>query len=139
MHPGSARRGDCRCCARRTRDAAEREECPSCGRPDATRFLGSRSATLVSVSLTQLFGSAMISQAEQRNLVFTDSVQDAAHRAAFVEGRAFQFNLRSLLARAVPTAAPRSPDAATACARCGDAELYAIIPPDFSRQARPVR
>ena len=115
--------------------AAEREECPSCGRRDTTRFLGSRSATLVSVSLTQMFGSAMISQPEQRNLVFTDSVQDAAHRAAFVEGRAFQFNLRSLLARAVPDGGAALAEAATALSRgADDAELYAIIPPDFSRR-----
>jgi ATP-dependent helicase YprA (DUF1998 family) len=115
--------------------AAEREECPSCGRADTTRFLGSRSATLVSVSLTQMFGSAMISQPEQRNLVFTDSVQDAAHRAAFVEGRAFQFNLRSLLARAVPDGGATLADAATALSRgADDAELYAITPPDFSRR-----
>lgn len=116
-------------------DAAAREECPSCGRPDATRFLGSRSATLVSVSLTQLFGSALITQNEQRNLVFTDSVQDAAHRAAFVEGRAFQFNLRSLLARAVPPeGATLASVAATLARNPGNSELYAIIPPDFSRR-----
>lgn len=115
--------------------AAEREECPSCRRPDATRFLGSRSATLVSVSLTQMFGSAMIGQPEQRNLVFTDSVQDAAHRAAFVEGRAFQFNLRSLLTRAVPDGGATLAAVAGNLAREADnAELYAITPPDFSRR-----
>jgi hypothetical protein len=64
--------------------AAERQECPSCGKADSVRFLGSRTATLVSVSLTQLFGSSRVNPGEQKNLVFTDSVQDAAHRGGFL-------------------------------------------------------
>ncbi|MGO8961272.1 MAG: DEAD/DEAH box helicase [Streptosporangiaceae bacterium] len=117
--------------------AAERQECPSCRKPDAVRFLGSRTATLVSVSLTQLFGSAQVRPVEQKTLVFTDSVQDAAHRAAFIEGRAFQFNVRSLLQRAVPGGGTTLADAAqrlTTEVASTDAELYAVTPPDFTRR-----
>jgi ATP-dependent helicase YprA (DUF1998 family) len=117
--------------------AAEGQECPSCRKPDAVRFLGSRTATLVSVSLTQLFGSAQVRPSEQKTLVFTDSVQDAAHRAAFIEGRAFQFNVRSLLQRAVPAGGTTLADAAwrlTTEAASTDAELYAVTPPDFTRR-----
>jgi ATP-dependent helicase YprA (DUF1998 family) len=117
--------------------AAERQECPSCRKPDAVRFLGSRTATLVSVSLTQLFGSAQVRPAEQKTLVFTDSVQDAAHRAAFIEGRAFQFNVRSLLQRAVPDSGTTLADAAQRLSTevaSTDAELYAVTPPDFTRR-----
>ena len=117
--------------------AAGREECPSCRKTDAARFLGSRTATLVSVSLTQLFGSLRIVPGEQKTLVFTDSVQDAAHRAAFIEGRAFQFNLRSLLQRAVPEDGSTLANAAQRLATDApgsDAELYAVTPPDFSRR-----
>ncbi|HEX9342305.1 MAG TPA: DEAD/DEAH box helicase, partial [Actinomycetota bacterium] len=75
-------------------EAAKDELCPSCGADDSIRFLGSSIATLVSVALTQMFGSDLLREPEKKTLVFTDSVQDAAHRAAFIEGRAFQFNLR---------------------------------------------
>ncbi len=37
---------------------ARRDECPSCGRTDQIRFLGSAIATLLSVSLSTLFGDA---------------------------------------------------------------------------------
>ena len=116
----------------RTPRPPREQRCPSCETDDAIRFLGSRVATLVSVALTQLFGSDLVADGEKKTLVFTDSVQDAAHRAAFIEGRAFQFNLRSALLRAVgagpKTPAGRSPPSW----RHSDTDdLYAITPPDF--------
>ena len=81
--------------------AAKDEQCPSCGRPDGIRFLGSRVATLASTTLGQLFGSPDIAAEEKKTLVFTDSVQDASHRAAFVERRAYALNLRALVHRAI--------------------------------------
>ncbi|MFC4003746.1 DEAD/DEAH box helicase [Prauserella oleivorans] len=114
--------------------AASDDRCPSCDSDDAIRFLGSSVATLVSVALTQLFGSDLIGNAEKKTLVFTDSVQDAAHRAAFIEGRAFQFNLRSALLRAVGET-PRSLQEATVALAGSDTDdLYAITPSDFARR-----
>ena len=49
----------------------------------------------------QLFGSPDVAPAEKKTLVFTDSVQDASHRAAFVESRAYALNLRALMHRAI--------------------------------------
>ena len=61
--------------------------CPSCQQADGIRFLGSAIATLLSVSLSTLFGAAALDPVEKKALVFTDSVQDAAHRAGFVASR----------------------------------------------------
>ena len=111
--------------------AAERQRCPSCDSDDAIRFIGTAVATLVSVSLTQLFGLPSVPDGEKKTLVFTDSVQDAAHRAAFVEGRAFQFNFRAAVLRAVgeePTTLPEVVDRLT---QSPDEDLYVIAPPDF--------
>ncbi len=113
--------------------AAKDEQCPSCGLKDGIRYLGSRVATLASVTLGQLFGSPDVAAAEKKTLVFTDSVQDASHRAAFVESRAYALNLRALLHRAI------GPDgctldtvgAAVAASAHTPAERYAVLPPDL--------
>ena len=75
-------------------DEARRSECPSCGGVEGIRFLGSRVASLASVSISQLFGSALVDDGERKLLAFTDSVQDASHRAAFFNGRTHRFNQR---------------------------------------------
>lgn len=115
-------------------DAAN-EVCPSCGARNAIRYMGSSVATLLSVGLTTEFGSRVLPDDEKKTLVFTDSVQDAAHRAAFIEGRAFAFNFRSALFRAVRDG--RVSLAAAGKAMSEDAstnDLYALTPPDFGRR-----
>lgn len=82
-------------------DLARSETCPSCSAPDAIRYLGSSVATLLSVALSNLFGLDGLSDTEKKTLVFTDSVQDAAHRAGFVQSRARTFALRTLIRQAV--------------------------------------
>ncbi|KAB1503861.1 DEAD/DEAH box helicase [Corynebacterium sp. 320] len=82
-------------------ERAKEQECPSCGERDAIRYLGSSVATLLSVALSNVFGMDSLSSAEKKTLVFADSVQDAAHRAGFVENRARAFALRSRMWRAV--------------------------------------
>ncbi|CAM3470417.1 DEAD/DEAH box helicase [Occultella aeris] len=82
-------------------EAAKKDTCPSCGQMDAIRFLGSAIATLLSVALTTVFGSADLDPAEKKALVFTDAVQDAAHRAGFVQARSHTFTLRAVLREAV--------------------------------------
>lgn len=84
-------------------ELAEADTCPSCGESDAIRYLGSSVATLLSVALSNLFGLDGLSDGEKKTLVFTDSVQDAAHRAGFVQARARTFALRTLLRQAVGT------------------------------------
>ncbi|OBB77110.1 DEAD/DEAH box helicase [Mycobacterium sp. 852014-52144_SCH5372336] len=77
------------------------DTCPSCRQPDGIRFLGSAIATMLSVSLSTLFGTPELDSAEKRALVFTDSVQDAAHRAGFVQARSHALTLRTLARQAL--------------------------------------
>ncbi len=78
-------------------DDARSDTCPACGQADGIRFLGSAIATLLSVSLSTLFGSHRLNAAEKKALVFTDSVQDAAHRAGFIQSRSHTLTLRAVL------------------------------------------
>lgn len=77
------------------------DTCPSCRQPDGIRFLGSAIATMLSVSLSTLFGTPGLDNREKRALVFTDSVQDAAHRAGFVQARSHALTLRTLIHQAL--------------------------------------
>jgi len=82
-------------------EQAKDDTCPACGQDDGIRFLGSAIATLLSVSLSTLFGSAELGSEEKKALVFTDSVQDAAHRAGFVQARSHALTLRAVLRASV--------------------------------------
>lgn len=82
-------------------DYARDQVCPVCGEADTIRYIGSRVATLLSVGLSNLFGMPELAQEEKKTLVFADSVQDAAHRAGFVQARARTFGLRTLMRSAV--------------------------------------
>ena len=86
-------------------DYAREQVCPNCGEPDAVRFIGSRVATLLSVGLSNLFGMPQLAQEEKKTLVFADSVQDAAHRAGFVQSRSRAFGIRTLMKRVVDAVA----------------------------------
>ena len=66
--------------------AAKDEQCPSCGRPDGIRFLGSRVATLASTTLGQLFGSPDIAVTIPATCQFLNSNR-AARDSATKAGR----------------------------------------------------
>ncbi len=70
-------------------------QCPHCQADDALTILGSRAATLSSVVIGHLFQSRYNS--DPKLLAFTDSVQDASHRAGFFAGRTFRFTLRTAM------------------------------------------
>lgn len=82
-------------------DRSRDDECPSCGKTDGIRFLGSAIATTLSVAVTTVFGDAALDGVEKKALVFTDSVQDAAHRAGFVQSRSHVFSMRNAIRQAV--------------------------------------
>lgn len=115
-------------------ESAFHEICPACGAQDAIRFIGSSVATEASVALTALFGSDTLPSSEKKTLVFTDSVQDAAHRAAFIEGRAFTFNFRSAVLSAVGVGPMNLTKISDNLIQLPDVDLYAITPPDFVRR-----
>ena len=119
-------------------DAANRQQCPSCGTRDAIRFLGSRVTTLASVGITQMFGSEHVADNERKLLAFTDSVQDASHRAAFFSGRTHRFNLRATLSAALQSKGRLPlPEVATVVLDRADNsdhpldDLFSLVPPDL--------
>jgi len=66
--------------------------CPYCGGHDSLTIMGARAATLTSVMISQLMSSPF--NLDRKLLTFSDSVQDAAHRAGFYSARTWRFNLR---------------------------------------------
>ena len=82
-------------------ELSKNDTCPSCLRKDGIRFLGSAIATLLSVAMSTIFGTPGLDKQEKKALVFTDSVQDAAHRAGFIQARSHSLTLRSVIREAV--------------------------------------
>lgn len=115
-------------------DDSRDDMCPACGRRDGIRFLGSAMATMLSVVVTTLFGDADLDRSEKKALVFTDSVQDAAHRAGFVQSRAHVFALRNAIRHAVADdPAPLDEIANLLVQDAGDDAdaRYRLLPPDL--------
>ncbi|MBB1011629.1 ATP-dependent helicase YprA (DUF1998 family) [Dietzia kunjamensis] len=83
------------------KELSERQTCPACGTRDSIRYIGSAVATLLSVALSNLFGTRGLDAADKRTLVFSDSVQDASHRAGFVQARSHAFALRTAITTAL--------------------------------------
>lgn len=124
-------------------EAAKRQQCPACGTRDTIRFLGSKVTTLASVGITQMFGSQVVADDERKLLAFTDSVQDASHRAAFFSGRTHRFNLRATLSRALQDRGRLSvPEVAAAVLELADATdnpadaMFSLVPPDLLWEER---
>ncbi|GAB3085649.1 DEAD/DEAH box helicase [Isoptericola nanjingensis] len=115
------------------------DDCPSCGQKDGIRFLGSAIATMLSVSLSSLFGTAGLDPAEKKALVFTDSVQDAAHRAGFVQSRSHVLTLRAVLRNAVgdePVDLETLVDRVVADAGDDPRKRYRLLPPDLAEREK---
>ena len=120
-------------------DAAAREDrCPACNRDNGIRFIGTGAVTLASVVVTELFTRSLEPDLEARKtLAFSDSVQDAAHRAGFLSSRSHSFSLRSHLAKQLPDDTPLGLDqvaAAAVEALPGLEELSAVIPVELHDQ-----
>jgi DEAD/DEAH box helicase domain-containing protein len=81
-------------------------DCPFCGARESLALVGFRASTLTSVFIDQLFTSAF--NDDKKLLTFSDSVQDAAHRAGFFGARTWSFNLRVAIQRVVASAEGRT-------------------------------
>lgn len=110
-------------------DQSKEEYCPACQTKDGIRFLGSAIATMLSVSISNLFGADGLDSGEKKALVFTDSVQDAAHRAGFVQARSHILTLRSAFRNALEAAAPGG----------GAATLQEVVDAALNAATTPVR
>ena len=73
--------------------------CPHCQADDTLMFLGARAATTASVAIDEVFGSMLNN--DPKLLAFTDSVQDASHRAGFFSARTYHFTFRTALQHVV--------------------------------------
>lgn len=78
-------------------DLSRGDVCPCCGTRDSIRPVGSAVSTMLSVSLSVLFNDKNLDRQEKNALVFTDSVQDAAHRSGYVTARSHTTTLRSVI------------------------------------------
>ncbi|MBN1859584.1 DEAD/DEAH box helicase [Candidatus Bipolaricaulota bacterium] len=75
--------------------------CPFCESQESLTIVGSRSASLLSVVIGQLFNTTYYNDPQRKLLTFSDSVQDASHRAGFFESRTFRFSLRTAIQHVV--------------------------------------
>ncbi len=73
--------------------------CSSCGGHNSLTIVGSRAASLTSVALSQLFASRF--NDDKKLLAFSDSVQDASHRAGFFGARTYTFNFRTAVQKVI--------------------------------------
>lgn len=78
--------------------------CPACGEQDELLLLGARSATLGSQVVESSW--ACVFNDDKKLIAFSDSVQDAAHRAGFFGARTYLNNVRTALAHAMDEVAP---------------------------------
>lgn len=80
------------------------QRCPHCQSEGSLMFIGSRAATVASVAIDEVFGSILNS--DPKLLAFTDSVQDASHRAGFFSSRTYNFSFRTALQHIIDKAGP---------------------------------
>ncbi len=76
--------------------------CPFCGSRRGLSLMGVRSATEISAGLSQMFVSKF--NDDKKVLAFSDSVQDAAHKAGFFNSRTWRFGLRGAIQKYCMTA-----------------------------------
>jgi DEAD/DEAH box helicase domain-containing protein len=80
-------------------------DCPYCEGERTLTIVGAQAASLSSIGVGQFFGSRYNS--DKKLIAFSDSVQDAAHRAGFFESRTWLLNLRPAMAQVIHEASNR--------------------------------
>ncbi|MCP9786562.1 DEAD/DEAH box helicase, partial [Cyanobium sp. N5-Cardenillas] len=74
-------------------------DCPYCSAHQSLLLIGASAASLTSNCSSSLFASSF--NGDRKLLAFSDSVQDAAHRAGFIAARAYRTSFRTALTRTV--------------------------------------
>jgi len=113
-------------------------DCPYCQGYNSLTILGSRAASLTSVVISQLYASTF--NKDKKLLTFSDSVQDAAHRAGFFAARTYRFNLRGAIQKFLNEQATELPLTEIPAAfvrfwreRLGEEKFVAtFLPPDMA-------
>jgi len=75
--------------------------CPACGQKDRLLLLGARNATLGAQVVEHSWASPF--NDDKKLIAFSDSVQDAAHRAGFFGARTYLNNVRTALSKVMDT------------------------------------
>ena len=86
--------------------------CPVCGARDSMIIFGSRVASLLSVAIHHSYASPY--NDDKKLIAFSDSVQDAAHRAGFFAARTWQNNVRMAIAQSLVHSGTQAVDDAMA-------------------------
>lgn len=75
--------------------------CPLCNTRNTIAIIGTKTATLSSISVSQVISSDLdiAPEKERKVLAFTNAVQDAAHQAGFIEARNYRFTFRASMQR----------------------------------------
>lgn len=77
-------------------------DCPYCAGYKTLTIVGSQAASLAAVMVGQLFATRF--NPDKKLIAFSDSVQDAAHRAGFLAARTWRMNLRAALTQVIAAA-----------------------------------
>ena len=88
---------------RKVNDKKSVHTCPECNTQNTLSIIGTRIATLNSISISQVLSSDLDERNEKyrKVLAFTNSVQDAAHQAGFVQARNYRFTFRASLQKVI--------------------------------------
>lgn len=88
---------------RKVKDNKALHVCPECNASNAMSIIGTRIATLNSITVSQILASNLDERGEKyrKVLAFTNGVQDAAHQAGFVESRNYKFTFRASLQKVI--------------------------------------
>lgn len=88
---------------RKVKDQKNLHVCPECNTANTLSIIGTRIATLNSISVSQILSSDLDERGERyrKVLAFTNGVQDAAHQAGFVQARNYRFTFRASLQKVI--------------------------------------
>ena len=115
-------------------DQSKQDVCPACLAKEGIAFMGSAISTMLSVTISNLFGAQGLHEAEKKALVFTDSVQDAAHKAGYVQARSHTMTLRTAVRRALADDVKTLSEVVEAAISGAStpAERYQLIAPEYA-------
>lgn len=88
---------------RKLNETRAKHICPECNSENTLSIIGTKIATLSSITVSQVLSSDLDPREDKyrKILAFTNSVQDAAHQAGFVEARNYRFTFRSSLQKVI--------------------------------------
>jgi DEAD/DEAH box helicase domain-containing protein len=77
--------------------------CPICNNRNSIAIIGTKTATLSSITISQVISSELDKNIDKdrKVLAFTNGVQDAAHQAGFIEARNYRFTFRSAIQKVI--------------------------------------